>query len=128
MTLVKSSHAKVGGKHRNDGTENLNIYYELHGHGPNKLFFIMGLNTTSGGWDNQARHFGGHPDYQVCIFDNRGVGFSDAPYGLYSTKQMAHDAIDLLNYLGWTQNIHVIGISMGGMIAQELVLEKPHYV
>ncbi|CAG8573268.1 4889_t:CDS:10 [Cetraspora pellucida] len=127
-TLVEKGYATVGGTHRIDKTENFRIYYEIHGKGPNRLFFIMGLNTTSGSWEYQVKYFGRHPDYQVCIFDNRGVGWSDAPGGLYSTSQMAQDAVDLMDHLGWTENIHVIGISMGGMIAQELVLLKPEYV
>ncbi|CAG8605627.1 10540_t:CDS:10 [Dentiscutata heterogama] len=127
-TLIEKGHAEVGGKHRTDKTESLKIYYEIHGNGPNKLFFIMGLNTTSGSWEYQVRYFGEHPDFQVCVFDNRGVGWSDAPSGLYSTSQMAQDAIGLMEHIGWTENIHVIGISMGGMIAQELVLSKPEYV
>ncbi|KAF0544476.1 alpha/beta-hydrolase [Gigaspora margarita] len=127
-TLVEKGHAEVGGNNRVDKIESLKIYYEIHGRGPNKLFFVMGLNTTSGSWEYQVKYFGAHPDFQVCIFDNRGVGWSDAPSGLYSTSQMAQDAIGLMEHLEWTENIHVIGISMGGMIAQELVLLKPGYV
>ncbi|RIB30443.1 Alpha/Beta hydrolase protein [Gigaspora rosea] len=127
-TLVEKGYAEVGGNYRVDKIESLKIYYEIHGNGPNKLFFVMGLNTTSGSWEYQVKYFGAHPDFQVCIFDNRGVGWSDAPRGLYSTSQMAQDAIGLMEHLGWTENIHVIGISMGGMIAQELVLLKPGYV
>ncbi|RIA97065.1 Alpha/Beta hydrolase protein [Glomus cerebriforme] len=87
----------------------------------------MGLNTTAESWEYQVKYFGSHPDYQVCVFDNRGVGHSDAPAGFYSTSQMAHDVIDLCEYIGWTKNVHLIGISMGGMISQELVLAKPQY-
>ncbi|CAG8512723.1 6114_t:CDS:10 [Funneliformis mosseae] len=86
---------------------------------------LLGLNLTSESWEYQIRHFGSHPDYQVCVFDNRGVGYSDAPPGFYSTSQMAHDIIDLCEHIGWTNNVHLIGVSMGGMIAQELVLAKP---
>ncbi|RHZ75322.1 hypothetical protein Glove_216g195 [Diversispora epigaea] len=107
------------------------IYYEIHGKEGkeiNKLLFIMGLFSTSLSWESQVKYFGNHPDYQVCVFDNRGAGWSDAPSGLYSTSQMAQDVVELLEHLGWTENVHVIGISMGGMIAQELALAKPHYI
>ncbi|CAG8697721.1 20394_t:CDS:10, partial [Rhizophagus irregularis] len=130
-TIVESGHCEVGKSFGMGSYFNLKhtikIYYEIHGIGPNKLLFIMGLNNTAESWDHQINYFGNHPDYQVCVFDNRGVGYSDAPAGFYSTSQMAHDVIDLCEYLGWTKNIHLIGVSMGGMISQELVLAKPQY-
>lgn len=56
------------------------------------------------------------------IYDNRGAGYSESTPGLYTSHQMATDALQLLNYLNWTENIHIVGISMGGMIALELAL------
>jgi pimeloyl-ACP methyl ester carboxylesterase len=51
------------------------------------------------------------------------MGDSDTPLLRYSTSEMAKDVIELADHLGWTsaRELHVIGVSMGGMIAQELV-------
>ena len=58
--------------------------------------------------------------HQVLVFDNRGAGNSGTPRGPYTTSAMSEDVIALLEYLGWIGNrgIHVVGISLGGMIAQ----------
>lgn len=90
----------------------------------------MGLSGTSGDWLLQVRHFGRLPQYSVLVFDNRGVGNSSSPRGPYTTSGMANDTIVLLDFLGWTadRELHVIGISMGGMIAQELASRIPERI
>lgn len=61
--------------------------------------------------------------YSCLIFDNRGIGESDKPVMRYSTSEMAKDALELLDHVGWIgkRSAHIVGISMGGMIAQEMV-------
>lgn len=76
-------------------------------------------------WQRQVKDFG-HTEadkYSVLIFDNRGMGDSDKPLLRYTTSEMAKDVVELLDHVGWTQDrsVHLIGISMGGMISQELV-------
>ncbi|KAK3832690.1 MAG: Alpha/Beta hydrolase protein, partial [Linnemannia elongata] len=70
-------------------------------------------------------YFSKRPEYTIVAFDNRGAGYSGAPYGLYSTSQMAQDALELLDALGWYSDVNVAGISMGGMISLELILAAP---
>lgn len=85
----------------------------------------MGLGAFKTAWQRQTKDFGHDraSEYSCLIFDNRGMGESDKPLVRYSTSEMAKDVLELLDHLGWTQDrgVHVIGISMGGMIAQELV-------
>jgi pimeloyl-ACP methyl ester carboxylesterase len=92
----------------------------------------MGLGALKTAWQRQILHFAhSNPSqsskYASLIFDNRGMGSSAKPFLRYSTSEMAHDTIDLLNALSWTQprQLHIIGVSMGGMIAQELALLIP---
>ena len=85
----------------------------------------MGLGAFKWYWQRQTIDFG-HDQaskYSCLIFDNRGMGESDKPVMRYSTSEMAKDTFELLDHLGWTgqRSVHVIGISMGGMIAQEMV-------
>lgn len=79
-------------------------------------------------WQRQSKDFG-HTEadkYTCLVFDNRGMGLSDKPLLRYTTSEMAKDVIELLDHVGWTQSrsVHVVGISMGGMIAQELVSDS----
>jgi len=61
--------------------------------------------------------------------DNRGTGFSDTANGCrWTTSAMARDAVHVLDDLDWLERVHVVGISMGGMIAQELALMAPERI
>ena len=87
--------------------------------------------TLKSGWQRQTKDFGHGQNtnrdqsnkYSSLIFDNRGIGESDKPLARYSTSEMAKDTLELIDNIGWTahRQLHVIGVSMGGMIAQELV-------
>lgn len=85
----------------------------------------MGLGGFIYTWQRQTKDFG-HDQadkYSCLVFDNRGMGRSDKPLMRYSTSEMAKDVIEVLDHIGWTsqRELHVVGVSMGGMIAQELV-------
>jgi pimeloyl-ACP methyl ester carboxylesterase len=89
----------------------------------------MGLGGMKYAWQRQTKDFG-HTKadvYSSLVFDNRGIGSSSKPTFRYSTSEMAKDVVELVDHLGWTDNrsLHVIGISMGGMIAQELAMLIP---
>ena len=100
------------------------LYYEEHGNG-DPLLLIMGLAADSRAWMFQLPEFSRR--YRTVVFDNRGVGRSAKPPGPYTIHEMADDAAGLLDVLGIAR-AHVVGVSMGGMIAQELVLRHPERV
>ncbi|KAI9816458.1 MAG: hypothetical protein M1827_001590 [Pycnora praestabilis] len=108
------------------------IAYEVHGTGPLHLVFIMGLAAFKTAWQRQTKDFGHDKaeQYSVFIMDNRGMGESGKPVMRYSSSEMAKDTLEVLDHLGWKESrtLHVIGISMGGMIAQELSLLVPHKI
>ncbi|KAJ3204525.1 hypothetical protein HDU67_009453 [Dinochytrium kinnereticum] len=100
----------------------VDLYHEIHGKGQHKVLFITGWAGSCENWKFQTEFFGGLKDFQVCIYENRGSGFSTAPSRDYRMSDMARDAAELLQKLDW-KNVHVVGVSMGGMIAQELALQ-----
>lgn len=102
----------------------IELCYEEHGSGE-ALLLINGLGGTSLDWEPLLPAFTGQ--FRVIAPDNRGCGRSDAPPGPYTMRQMADDAAGLLTYLG-VRRAHVLGASMGGMIAQELVLNHASLV
>jgi 3-oxoadipate enol-lactonase len=104
--------------------DSIELYYEEQGSG-DPLLLIMGLAADSTAWLFQIPDFAKH--YRTIAFDNRGVGRSSKPPGPYTIHQMADDTAGLLDVLGITRT-HVIGVSMGGMIAQELALRHPQRV
>src|SRR2546422_8912476 len=102
----------------------IEIYYEVDGSGE-PLLLIMGLGANATGWYAQIPALS--KEYQVITFDNRGAGRSEKPNEPYTMPQMAEDAIGVLDTLG-IGAAHVFGMSLGGMIAQELILRHPERV
>ncbi len=95
----------------------VNLHYDMQGRGQ-PLLFINGLGQPSIAWDPALLHDMAQ-SYQVITFDNRGTGLSDKPDEPYSIAMFAADAIALLDLLN-IPRAHMFGVSMGGMIAQEL--------
>jgi len=105
-------------------TSGANIYWDEQGSGP-PVLLIMGLSFTHDMWFRVLPFLSAR--YRTIYFDNRGMGRSDAPKGLYPIRQMAQDAAAVMDAAG-VSAAHVIGASMGGMIAQELALRHSHRV
>ncbi len=97
------------------------LYYEIQGRGPD-LLFISGLAGGTWSWFAQIPFFQEH--YRIITLDNRGAGRSDLPPGPYRMADFAADALCLIDHLK-VERAFVVGISMGGMIAQELALLAP---
>ena len=98
------------------------IYYEVVGEGP-ELCLIAGFRQSSAAWprpflDRLARR------YRVIAFDNRGTGRSQPTEDGYALDNQARDVIGLLDALGLAR-VHLLGFSMGGAIAQEVVTGHP---
>jgi pimeloyl-ACP methyl ester carboxylesterase len=102
----------------------VDLYYEIHGSGE-PLLLLEGLGYSTWMWHRQIEYLAQH--YQVIIFDNRGVGDSDKPDHPYTIEMMARDAAGLLHKLG-VKKAHVLGVSMGGLIAQQLAILFPRVI
>ncbi|MEM2145884.1 MAG: alpha/beta hydrolase [Candidatus Jordarchaeaceae archaeon] len=103
----------------------INIYYEIHGSGF-PLVMIMGLGGSSAAWDRYiVEEFS--KKFRVIIFDNRGAGLTDCPKENYTIDMLAEDTAGLLKALN-VPRAHVLGVSMGGMIAIKLTLKYPEMV
>jgi 3-oxoadipate enol-lactonase len=101
------------------------LYYERSGAGE-PLLLIMGMSGTHLSW--------GEPfldalrrDFEIVVYDHRGMGKSARTEPPFTIADLAEDAVALRDELGW-DTAHVVGISMGGMVAQELVLRHPERV
>lgn len=102
------------------------LYFEVHGSGSETpLILVEGLGAATWLWERQVGAFA--EALPVVVYDNRGVGRSDAPEGPYSIAQMADDLAAVLDELG-IDRAHVLGASMGGFIAQEFALRYPDRV
>ena len=102
-----------------------NLYYEVHGEGP-PLVLIMGIGYDLTLWGlHQIPAFS--KDFQVIVFDNRDVGRSSQASNSYTIKDMADDLAALLDGLE-IDKTNILGLSMGGMIAQEFALNYSNRV
>jgi 3-oxoadipate enol-lactonase len=102
----------------------MKVAWERTGSGP-PLLLIHGLGYARWGWEpvvEPLSHL-----FDVLLFDNRGIGESGAPPGPYTTAELAGDALQVLDEAG-VERAHVVGTSLGGMVAQELSLATPERV
>lgn len=100
------------------------LYYELEGNGP-PVLFIQGIGVTGEGWRPQVADLA--RDHATLFFDNRGIGRSQPCTGEITIEAMAADALALMDAAGW-RSAHVVGHSMGGVIAQQLAFDAPSRV
>jgi pimeloyl-ACP methyl ester carboxylesterase len=101
--------------------DGIQLAYGVRGEGE-PLLMIHGLGYDRFGWGplpDLLAH-----DFKVVVFDNRGVGDSDVPEGPYAVSQMVGDAAAVLDAAG-IDRAHVLGVSLGGYIAQEFALTHP---
>ena len=102
---------------------NVMIHYEISGKAENPVVMLShSLGCSSIMWVPQLAILG--TSHRVLCFDTRGHGSSDAPSGPYSLEQLGEDAVGLLDTLGIDQ-VHFVGLSMGGMIGQSVALNHP---
>jgi pimeloyl-ACP methyl ester carboxylesterase len=119
-------------------------YQEMGDPDGEPLLLVMGLATQLLGWDERLCSLLAERGFRVVRFDNRDIGRSTkldragAPSLLdtmtgrrasaaYLLRDMAADAFGLMDHLGW-DSAHVVGASMGGMIAQTMAIERPQRV
>jgi pimeloyl-ACP methyl ester carboxylesterase len=110
------SHLTIGGRR---------LFHQRRGAGE-PLLLIMGMSGTHLSWggpflDALRR------DFEIVVYDHRGMGRSARTEPPFTIVDLAEDAVALLDELGW-DTAHVMGISMGGMVAQELALRHPERV
>jgi pimeloyl-ACP methyl ester carboxylesterase len=99
----------------------INLAYELRGSGAPRVM-IHGAQGDQTMFAGMAGAFA--PGYQVLTFDQRGTGLSDKPDVPYTIAMIADDTAALMDHVGFSA-AHILGVSMGGMIAQEFALRHP---
>ncbi len=104
--------------------DGLDVHYERYGHGA-PVLLIHGLGSSTEDWEPQVQALRGA--FTVVTYDVRGHGLTGKPRGKYSVVQFAADAARLIEHLGLGP-VHVVGLSMGGMIAFQLVTVRPDLV
>src|SRR5271156_2834209 len=124
VLLSLSGALSAGGRLSFVENEGARIYWDEQGAGE-ALLLVMGLSYPSYMWYRTRPLLA--KNYRTIAFDNRGIGQSDVPDGVYPIALMASDAAAVLDAAG-VERAHVFGTSMGGMIAQEFALQYPKRV
>jgi pimeloyl-ACP methyl ester carboxylesterase len=106
-----------------DGPE-ISINYEINGSGP-RVLFLNGSGATLQSAALLIRALS--KECEVLAHDQRGLGLTSIPEGPYTMQQYARDAAQLLDHVGW-ETCSIVGISFGGMVAQEFAVTYPHWV
>jgi 3-oxoadipate enol-lactonase len=101
----------------------LDLHFQIDGEGPETVVLINGLADELETWSYQLQALL-EAGYRVVRFDNRGIGQSAKPAGPYSSELLAADTKALVDHLG-VRDFHLMGVSMGGMIAQTYALAYP---
>src|ERR1043165_2031505 len=101
-----------------------NLSYQLLGSGP-PVLLIQGVGVHGSGWSPQVSPLS--KNFQCLSFDNRGIGLSQPATRKLTVDQMAEDARALMDAQGW-HSAHVVGHSLGGLIALNLALGNPRRI
>ncbi|OSX68688.1 hypothetical protein BU14_2391s0001, partial [Porphyra umbilicalis] len=122
-------------RHTTTATDGVRLSYTLVGTGPVRVVFIPGMCTPGAMWAPQVAAFLAGGNVSMCLLDNRGSGLSETPWahalawhGGYSTDQLARDCWSVVADAGWgtpPAGIHLVGHSLGGMIAQRAAVQRP---
>lgn len=102
----------------------LDVYHESHGAGETVLL-IHGLGSSTEDWAPQVEALASH--FSVVTYDVRGHGRTGKPRERYTVAQFAEDAAALIGSLRLGP-VHVVGLSMGGMIGLQLAVDRPDLV
>jgi pimeloyl-ACP methyl ester carboxylesterase len=102
----------------------IDMYYEIHGEGK-PLVLIEGLASDHNAWMPHIEEL--KEQFQCLVFDNRGMGQTDCPEIEYTSRMYAEDTAKLMEGTGFGQ-AHIVGLSMGASVAQELCLAHPDKV
>src|SRR3954462_5005093 len=105
--------------------DGVRLHWEQDGSG-DPVLLVMGLGMNATGWWRTVPVLA-EAGFEAIAFDNRGVGRRDRPPGPYDVTAMADDAVAVMDAAG-IERAHVYGISLGGMIAQEIALRYPERV
>ena len=99
------------------------IHYTEHGTSGTPVLLVMGFGMSGAAWEPQVGTLAKH--HRVATFDNRGIGQSESSRALWTVADMADDSLRVLEALGW-ERAHLVGVSMGGLIARQLATSQPH--